>query len=282
MDHLALPVEPDVLDSLGWRSGDVVGIEPLDGRLEVHRLLDPGDPSLTTVAEDGIPVPPHWLTQMVAGTPSSEAFIASGHRVARLFGSLIEQHLATAGVPAVIDFGCGCGRVARALPRYIECELAGCDITTPAIEWCRKNLRGEYFESAAEPPLPVPDARFDSLYAVSVLTHLDEPHQDAWLREWQRIVRPGGLLLVTYRGEGFLARIDPRRREGIERLLEPGGIGFMATDHWEGLFPDYYGGAFHRDAYVKGHWGRFFDVLELRPAGDTGLVQDLAVLRRQN
>ena len=280
--ELALPLSAETLDLLGWQSGDVLGIEVVDERLEVRKLADPNDQSLTTADEDGIPVPPHWLVQMVAGTTAIAPFVEGGHRVGKLFAGLIERHLPAAREPAIIDFGCGCGRVARLMPRYLDCGLHGCDITAPAIEWCRRNLPGEFFRSADEPPLAVPEARFDVLYAVSVLTHLDERRQDAWLLEWQRIVRPGGLLLVTYRGDGFLARGEPSRRERIERLWEPGGFGFTATDYWEGLFPAYYGGAYHQDAYVRDHWGRFFDVLELHASGDTGLVQDLAVMRRRD
>ena len=114
--------------------------------------------------------------------------------------------------------------------------------------------------SSENPPLPLPGERFDVLYAVSVLTHLDEHHQDAWLEEWRRMVKPGGLALVTYRGEGFLAKAEsqagPQRRERIEELWGEDGFGFSATDFWEGVFPAFYGGAYHRDSYVREHWGR--------------------------
>jgi SAM-dependent methyltransferase len=276
--HLTLPSQ--VLDSLGWQSGDVVGIEAGSGRLEVHKVPSPTDSRLTTVGEDGIPVPPHWLVQMVTGAPTTKDFVERSHVVAKVLADLIKHYLPAVESPVVIDFGCGCGRVARALPQHVDCELWGCDITAPAVEWCQEYLPGTYFMSTEEPPLKVADEQFDSLYAISVLTHLDEPHQDAWLAEWGRIVKPGGLLLVTYRGEGFLSKLEPPRRQKFEELWEPHGMGFTTTDFWEGLFPPYYGGAYHKDAYVREHWGRFFDVLALHTPKDTGLVQDLAVLRR--
>lgn len=280
LGKLHLTVPPTMLDSLGWQSGDVLGIEAGEGRLEVNRLANPTDPQLTTVGEDGLPVPPHWLAQMVIGVPWTAGFVERSHDVAKVFADLIKQHLPAVKSPAVIDFGCGCGRVARSLPQHVDCELSGCDITAPAVEWCQEHLPGNYFMSAENPPLSVGDAEFDALYAISVLTHLDEAHQDAWLAEWARIVKPGGLLLVTYRGDAFLSKLEPSQREKFEQLREATGIGFMTTDFWEGLFPPYYGGAYHKDSYVREHWGRFFEVLALHTPDDTGLHHDLAVLRR--
>src|SRR5215211_5714312 len=200
--------------------------------------------------------------------------------MARFFADLIEAHLPDDACPTVMDFGCGCGRVARALPKYLDCEMFGCDITAAAVEWCEQNLSGSYLMSTEHPPLPLDDACFDALYAVSVLTHLDEAHQNAWLAEWRRLVRPGGVLLVTYRGEGYLASRQPANREQVEHMWEGSGFVFPETDHWRGVFPEYYGGAYHAHAYVSEHWGRFFAVIEQRPPTQTPLPQDLAVMRR--
>jgi SAM-dependent methyltransferase len=289
MTELRLRLSRELMTSLGWRNGDVVGIETVGGRLAVGPVEDPMDSALTSVGDDGAPVPPHWLIQMVIGNPRRDRFVAGGHNLARFFADLIEEQLPETRLPAVMDFGCGCGRVARALPQHLRCDMSGCDITAAAIQWCQQHLPGNYLVSTENPPLPLNDACFDVLYAVSVLTHLDELHQDAWLAEWQRLVRPGGLLLVTYRGEDSLASRKPvqrarwlsARREQIERLWEPTGFGFAETDHWRGVFPDYYGGAYHKHAYVREHWGRFFDVIEQRPTTDVPLEQDLALLRRR-
>jgi SAM-dependent methyltransferase len=270
----------ELMASLGWHNGDVVGVETDGRRLAVARVEDPMDSAFTSLGEDGLPVPPHWLVQTVIGNPRRDGFLAAGHSLARFFADVIEEHLPTVRNPTVMDFGCGCGRVARALPEYLACEMFGCDITTAAVEWCQQNLPGNFLMSTENPPMPLDGACFDALYAVSVLTHLDEAHQDAWLAEWRRLVRPGGLLLVTYNGEGFLASREPANREQIERMWESSGSGFSETDHWRGVFPNYYGMAYNTHAYVSEHWGEFLDVIEQRPATETALAQDLAVMRR--
>ena len=230
-----------------------------------------------------IPIPPAHLIEAVVGRAEPDRFVASGNATARfLLGLLREQGLMPGQTELplrVMDFGCGCGRVARAMVDHVE--ITGCDLLPEAVEWCRANLPGHYFVSNEHPPLPVADASFDALYAISVLTHLDEPLQDAWLSEWQRIVRPGGILLVSYRGEGAASR-RPKVRERAERIIGPSGFGFEPTERWRGVFPDCYGAAFHSDAYVREHWGRFFEVLECRPATASPIMQDLAVLRRRS
>jgi SAM-dependent methyltransferase len=291
MQELQIPLPEDLMSSLGWASGDVVGVEAANGGLVARRLADPLAPELTSTGADGLPVPPHWLIQTVSPGPGLKRFVDGGQRAAQLFGRLIGERLPAEPRPRVMDFGCGCGRVARALPQHVSCELTGCDLIEAAVQWCRLNLEGEFLVSSENPPLPLPDERFDALYAVSVLTHLDEAHQDAWLAEWRRLIRPGGLALVTYRGEGFLAKAESAeaasspdagaRRRRIEGLWGETGFGFTTTDFWEGLFPAFYGGAYHRDAYVRSHWSGFLEICDLLHATDTGLVQDLAVMRRR-
>jgi SAM-dependent methyltransferase len=277
---LRLWLPSELMASLGWTNGDVVGVETDGRRLAVAPVDDPTDPAFTTVGEDGAPVPPGWLIQTVIGNPRRDRFLATGHSTARFFADLIEAHLSEVAHLRVMDFGCGCGRVARVLPKYLSCEIFGCDITKAAVEWCQENLPGTFLISTENPPLPLDDASFDALYAVSVLTHLDAAHQDAWLAEWRRLVRPGGVLLVTYNGEGRLASRKPPNREQIERIWQSSGFGFPETDHWRGLFPRYYGNAYHTHAYVSEHWGQFFNVIEQRPPTQTRLPQDLAVMRR--
>ena len=279
---LRLWLHSELMASLGWENGDVVGVQPDDRRLIVARVADPMDPAFTSLGEDGAPLPPHWLIETVTGNPRRDRFLVSGNSIARFFADLVEEYRsADVGCPTVMDFGCGCGRVARVLPEYLDCEMFGCDLTAAAVDWCQQHLPGKYLVSTENPPLPLGDACFDALYAVSVLTHLDEAHQAAWLAEWRRLVRPGGLLLVTYNGEGWLTSRNPENREQIERMWEESsGFAFPEHDRWRGVFPEYYGIAYHTHAYVREHWGQYCEVIEQRPPTQTPLPQDLAVLRR--
>jgi SAM-dependent methyltransferase len=274
-----------VLEALGWKPGTVVEIHSEATEIRVVKSRDPLSASYVT-HHRGAAVPPGWLAQTVVGTPNVEKFVQSSYELARTIVSAADRHIGDRGKWRVLDFGCGCGRLSRALPLYHECEIVGCDLQPAAIEWCRRWLDGEYFVGREAPPLDRPDSSFDLLVAISVLTHLSEEHQDAWLAEWSRLMRPGGILFVTFRGRSYVGEVfvelfpAQRRRELEDQWAQTGGIAHARSDFWDGVFPEYYGDTFHTEEYVRSRWGQFFEVLEIVPASRSGVVtQDTAVLR---
>src|SRR5205814_8428002 len=88
-----------------------------------------------SVAHDGLPLPPAELIVKVAGAATADWFLESG-RLA--FGS-ITAHVPVEELTSVLDFGCGCGRVARHWHDFAG-NLAGCDANEEAIAWCATNL----------------------------------------------------------------------------------------------------------------------------------------------
>jgi SAM-dependent methyltransferase len=73
----------------------------------------------------------------------------------------------------------------------------GCDVYLPAIEWCRSNIRfAEFSVTDPWPSFPYANDYFDLVYGISVLTHLDEPLQLAWLDELYRVTRKGGIVFI--------------------------------------------------------------------------------------
>jgi SAM-dependent methyltransferase len=168
---------------------------------------------------DGLPVPPRPLIMKVAGTPDVDWFLRSGRLAAdSIRGALARHGRALEDVGALLDFGCGCGRVIRHWAGLRGCERSGCDTNDDAIEWCRRNLPFAQFEiNGLAPPLPYDDSRFDLVYALSVLTHLPEALQQAWMRELRRILAPGALLLVSTHGDAYRQRLDEDERRRYDR-----------------------------------------------------------------
>ncbi len=229
-----------------------------------------------THREDGVPLPPSRLRREVAGTPDPAWFLESGRRTAEtIVAACVRAGVTIEAGTRVLDFGCGCGRVARHWRELADgLDLSGTDYNERLAAWCAQNLDlGSFTGNRLAPPLAHRRASFDVVYAVSVFTHLPEDLQLAWLGELARVLRPGGLLLLTTHGDAYLERLtaDERRRFRSGELVV----------RWESVAGTNLCTTFHPEAYVKTRLARGFDLLELLPEGATGTPrQDLIVLRR--
>src|SRR5262249_25648586 len=105
----------------------------------------------------------------------------------------------------VLDFGCGVGRTLRHFVEEARIgDFQGCDIDPRSVDWLQQNLCPPFtcFLNGDSPPLPVPEASFDLVYAVSVFTHLTSSWAH-WLLEVHRVLKPGGLAALTFMGRGM-------------------------------------------------------------------------------
>jgi SAM-dependent methyltransferase len=192
----------------------------------------------------------------VGGDLDLDRFLDTGRRAAAAIRDSIELR------GDVLDFGCGCGRILHWLIRDCpEARLFGVDVDPDAIAWCRSNLQARFAVNAPQPPLGFPDASFDTIYAVSVLTHLDEPLQHAWIQEWRRILRPGGSLLVTYHGE-LTWNILPAPDAALVRAE---GFLFCRSTKLRGICPDWYHTAFQSESWLRRALGAHFDRIQSQP-----------------
>jgi SAM-dependent methyltransferase len=135
-----------------------------------------------------------------------EWYFGSGSREAWTVLTMTEKYgLELLSMRAVLEFGCGSGRVVRHLREIDSLCLAGTDANAEAIDWDRKNLPGINFRAnRLEPPLAFQDDAFDLVYALSVFTHIPLQWQGPWLDELSRVLRPGGYLLATVLGDRYL------------------------------------------------------------------------------
>jgi SAM-dependent methyltransferase len=212
---------------------------------------------------DGLPVPPAQMRVRIGPSFGDlDTFLESGERHARLVRSLLEQHGSGPEAAApILDFGCGCGRVARHW-RGLDVDLHGCDVNRRMIEWCRRNLHFGRFEvNRLEPPLPYGNSSMGLAYAFSVFTHLPEQFQLDWIQEFRRILRPGGYLFFSTLGEYYVG-LD-RLTAAEQQLFDSGRLVVLFEDHAGESFCS----AYHPRAYVERTLSDGFAYLGYRRGG---------------
>lgn len=183
----------------------------------------------------------------------------------------------------VLDWGVGCGRIARHFPADRAGALTGCDIDRDNVDWCADNLRGTFVSSRLAPPLPFRPGTFDLVYGVSVFTHLREPMQLRWLEELARVTQRDAILLMTTHGETAIdfSRLPPAGYRRIREQVRREGIVVSGTNTQLDGHAEHggeYVNVYHDAEYVRQTWGRYFDVLHILPGYI--LHHDLVVLRR--
>lgn len=109
----------------------------------------------------------------------------------RILLSVLERNLPRKTGLDVLDAGCGGGATMESLRRYGR--VRGMEFAPEAVEYNRERGR-DVVEGSIE-GLPFEDASFDLALALDVIEHVPKDRQA--LGELQRILRPGGALLVT-------------------------------------------------------------------------------------
>lgn len=146
-------------------------------------------------------VPPPALRGITAA-PEEEVFLWTGARDLSYILKLFHDHGGPLpAIPNVLDFGCGCGRLARFLSLSRNYRAYGCDANPDHVAWCAAHLKAvDTRLNQTKPPLPFDDGQMDLVYALSVFTHLSQERAADWLKDLARILRPGGILIATTHG----------------------------------------------------------------------------------
>jgi SAM-dependent methyltransferase len=197
----------------------------------------------------------------------------------------------------VLEFGCGWGRILRFFVRDLEPEnIFGIDVHPEMVALCNSGAPwARVTRCQSQPPTALPDRHFDLIYAYSVFTHLSETAHLAWLTEFDRLLRPGGLLVLTTRPRGFIemcARYSASNDNspwmaGLKKAFpdpartlaeyDQGRFIFAPVGGGDFLSSEFYGEACVPLSYVQRVWVRTFALCETDEAED---YQLFIVLRK--
>jgi SAM-dependent methyltransferase len=162
----------------------------------------------------GYPVPNFALRTNSSGGGDLAYWLGIGDAWAHLICRFLPP------APTVLDLGCGCGKLTRFLALVPGVRYVGVDIFKPHILWCRRAFEPladrfsfHHFDGYSDTynpegtvqtvdyALPTADATIDLVAAHSLFTHLHEPEARHYLAEIARVLKPGGLALISLHDE---------------------------------------------------------------------------------
>jgi len=144
-------------------------------------------------------------------------FFRSGElEVDVIFSYLREQGFLPDIKDKILDFGCGLGRLSRALYPWFE-EVYGIDVSnsmiTKARELNKNYLDKLHFLHNEEFNLSLfGDGIFDMVITTIVLQHISYPENLEYVEEFIRVLKPGGILLFQ------VPVADRRKRSLVQKL----------------------------------------------------------------
>jgi len=158
--------------------------------------------------------------------------------------------LTTINEPKILDFGGGWGRISRFFLRDTKPEYIWiADCLSDSIHWLREtgNPCNIVKNNPRPPILNLNDSYFDLIYCFSVFSHLTESFFNEWLTYLMSILRPGGHLVFTTRGNQFIKQIERLHEEKsssylVEKLPHPAKINVLYSKDEFQFYPTGGGG----------------------------------------
>jgi SAM-dependent methyltransferase len=163
------------------------------------------------------------LLENTGGGPETFEAISDNHLI------LLQQYIGIKETDSVMEIGCGIGRDAIPLTELLgRGRYIGTDTIGPSIQWCQKNI-SERFPNfsfvhhdindtlhnptgtlrAFDIRLPADEGSVDLIILQSVFTHMFHDEIIHYMKEFSRVLKPGGKVWTTVFiiDEGILANI---------------------------------------------------------------------------
>lgn len=118
-------------------------------------------------------------------------------------------HWIPSDAATLLDVGCNTGELLCHFRRsYPQMQLAGIDINHAAIEKAKAKLPDADIRQGYGFQLPFPDGRFQCVTCIEVIEHVPEQYRADLISEIQRVLVPGGRLVLRCPHAGIFSWLD--------------------------------------------------------------------------
>ncbi len=171
-----------------------------------------------------------WLRRAMRPFPSDAALRTATGGEFEALGAIeaaMLRHYGLRDDDALVDVGCGTGRLANALATSFTGAYLGTDVIPAFLRVAGKTVREPNFRfvRVSGIAIPLPDASADMVCFFSVITHLLAEHAYLYLEEARRVLRPGGRIVLSFlelacaaQWDVFAASVE-HTRQGLPKTL---------------------------------------------------------------
>ena len=182
------------------------------------------------------------------GYMSDFADLYEACRVVSVRETLRSRRLFPAAPQVVVDIACGQGRYGPILrAAFPDCRIVGVDLSPVALRGAAQRLPDACFSVGTCEAIPLADGSADLVFSIETLEHVQDARST--VREWARVLRPGGRLLFTtpcanplsleWLMMRYTGGLEPSP-DGIGRFRsdEPGHLRRLTSRHVEAFFAE--------------------------------------------
>lgn len=222
------------------------------------------------IKEDSYPLPKTENREGYSGENHYNYWF-KGYRDYRMILDYVKKY--NINLKNYFDFGAASGRVVRHFSaQYKEdINIYASDINRLHVDWINDFLDPKIiaFHSHSIPVLPFEDNSLDFITAFSVFSHI-ETFDTTWMMEFRRVLKPGGLLLVTIHSQNAW---DVRNKSGgltyalknLPLFKKYKDVDILPRERmifrWHNHM-SYTANVFYKRSYIEKNWGSIFNILE--------------------
>lgn len=186
----------------------------------------------------------------------------------------------------ILDFGVGWGRILRFFLKDTSISnLYGIDVDPVILKICEQTkVPGSLRQVGPSGPTDFNSESFDLIYAYSVFSHLSETTHIEWIKEFTRILKPGGIFIATTWPRSFIDFCISLKENGpdfhphhpvlndwfsaLARAFPEPNLAFSAYDSGEYLFVStqknvsFYGDTLIPKGYIEKNWIKYLNLCQ--------------------